>query len=228
MFARWSQENFFGYMRQHFNLDRLANYNTEKIPETTKVVSPLYRDADGAVRKAVAQLHRKQQEFAALQLADTLTPRQVEAYQVKKAALREEIMAMEENVTELKACRKATPKHVLLKDLPPEDRFRQLDTRGKYFMDTIKMIAYRAETAMANLARDAMSRRDDARALLRGIFSSEADILPDASAGTLTVRLHQPANRSSAEILRHLCEAMNSTQTRFPGSELRLVYELVS
>ena len=41
LFARWSQENFFRYMRQHYSLDSLVDYRTEVIPETTKVVNPL-------------------------------------------------------------------------------------------------------------------------------------------------------------------------------------------
>jgi len=40
MFARWSQENFFKYMRQHYGLDRLVDYATEEIPDTTPVVNP--------------------------------------------------------------------------------------------------------------------------------------------------------------------------------------------
>ena len=39
MFARWCQEIFFKYMRQHYNLDRLVEYGTEVIPETTRVVN---------------------------------------------------------------------------------------------------------------------------------------------------------------------------------------------
>ncbi|MEA3302739.1 MAG: hypothetical protein U9Q75_05600 [Pseudomonadota bacterium] len=31
MFARWSQENFFKYAREHYNLDRLVDYRTEAI-----------------------------------------------------------------------------------------------------------------------------------------------------------------------------------------------------
>ncbi len=30
MFARWCQENFFRYMREHYNLDRLVDYSTRK------------------------------------------------------------------------------------------------------------------------------------------------------------------------------------------------------
>src|SRR5947208_4812794 len=34
LMARWSQENFFKYMREHFSLDALVQYGTEQIPAT--------------------------------------------------------------------------------------------------------------------------------------------------------------------------------------------------
>jgi hypothetical protein len=37
MFARWSQENFFKYMRENYNLDALASYSTDSIPDATPV-----------------------------------------------------------------------------------------------------------------------------------------------------------------------------------------------
>jgi prepilin-type processing-associated H-X9-DG protein len=228
MFARWSQENFFGYMRQHYNLDRLADYSTEEISDTTKVVNPQYRELDGEVRKSLGKLNRKRKEFGALMLNDTIEPDRVEAYQQKKAELQEEIAVLEKTVEEQKACRKQTPRHVTMGDLPKEERFRRLGTVGKYFIDTIKMIAYRAETAMAGIVREKMSRHDDARSLLRAIYATEADIVPDEAAGTLTVRLHQLANRSSGVTAQHLCDELNATMTRFPGNNMRLIYELVS
>ena len=228
MFARWSQENFFGYMRQHYNLDRLADYSTEEISATTMVVNPQYRELDGEVRKFVGKLNRKRKEFGAIVLSEPIEPRRVEAYQQKKAELQEEIASLEETVADQKACRKATPKHVAMADLPNDDRFARLGTLGKYFIDTIKMIAYRAETAMVGTVREKMSRRDDARSLLRAIYETETDIVPDEAAGNLTVRLHQLANRSSGETLRYLCDELNATQTCFPGTKLHLTYELVS
>ena len=228
MFARWCQENFFRYMRQHYNLDRLIDYSTEEISETTEVVNPQYREVDGEIRKDVGKLNRKRNEFGALMLSDSIEPERVEAYQQKKAELQEEIALLEKEVEEQKACRKATPKHVAMRDLPEDERFKQLGTRSKYFIDTIKMIAYRAETAMAGIVREKMSRHDDARSLLRAIYAAEVDIMPDEAAGTLKVRLHQLANRSSGETVRHLCNELNATLTKFPGTDMRLVYELVS
>jgi len=98
----------------------------------------------------------------------------------------------------------------------------------KYFVDTIKMIAYRAETAMTCILREKLARSDDARALLRDVYGTEADLQPDLAAQTLTVRIHHLATRAHDEALRHLCAELNATETVFPGTNLRLVYELGS
>lgn len=228
MFARWCQENFFRYMREHYNLDGLADYSTGSIPGSTRVINPQYRELDGEVRKEAARLSRKRCECDAIVLCDDIEPEAVIAYETKKAALREEIEHMEMALADLKACRKATPRHVQFADLPKEDQFRMLGMKSKHFIDTIKLIAYRAETSMVNIVRQSMSRQDDARSLLRSLYATEADIIPDQSGQQLTIRLHQPANRCSAESILHLIEALNATQTVFPGTHLRLVYELVA
>ncbi len=228
MFARWSQENFFKYMRENYNLDRLVDYSTDKIPGTTKVVCPLYREADRDVKKLAAQLGRKRCECNEIVLCDDIDPDKVIAYEEKKQAMLEEVREMETTLDELKECRRHTPRHVQFADLPPEDRFKQLGMQSKYFIDTIKMIAYRAETAMANIVRRSMRHQDEARSLLRSLYATEADLLPDTDRGLLTVRLHQPANNCSAVTIKKLCRELNETKVNFPGTQLRLVYEMVS
>ena len=228
MFARWSQENFFKYMREHYNLDRLIDYSTEEIPDTTEVVNPMYREADGDVRKQASQLARKRCECNGIVLCDDIEPDKVAAYETKKLALQEEVECMEQTLADLKACRRDTPKHVMLSDLPPEDQFRKLGMKSKYFIDTIKLIAYRAETAMVNIVHQTMSHHDEARNLLRSLYATEADILPDYEKKKLIVRLHQPANRCSAITIKNLCLELNATRTQFPGTDLRLIYEMVS
>lgn len=135
---------------------------------------------------------------------------------------------MEQEIEDLKACRKATPKHVAMGDLPGEDRFQRLGTRGKHLVDTIKMITYRAETSMVHIVKEKMSRGDDdARRLLQAVYKTEVDLLPDYENEILKVRLHHIANKSSSETLRHLCSELNATNTLFPATNLRMVYELV-
>jgi ribosome recycling factor len=113
-----------------------------------------------------------------------------------------------------------------LKDLPEQDRFQQLRAEKKHFLDTIKLIAYRAETALAQLAREKMHRLDDARSLIRQLFHTEVDLIPDQQNKTLTVRLHPLTAEVHDQVVRYLCEELTSTETVFPGTDLRLIYEI--
>jgi hypothetical protein len=117
-----------------------------------------------------------------------------------------------------------------LDQLPAAEQVGRLKFKSKHFIDTIKMIAYRAETAMCETAREAMRpwQQDDARKLLREVYTTDADLAPDEAAGTLTVRLHYPANPVNAKVLAHLCQELTETETVFPGTKLRLIYQLVS
>ena len=107
-------------------------------------------------------------------------------------------------------------------------RFDRLSTQNKHFIDTIKMVAYRAETAMVQVVRQKMTRHDDARSQLQTIYSTQIDLVLDLQAKTLTIRLHPLANPSSDQVVRHLCAEINAAETLFPGTELRLIYESVS
>jgi hypothetical protein len=228
MFARWSQENFFKYARQQYNLDRLVEYETETISETTRVVNPAHRRLDGQVRSATGKLNRLRAQFGAMTLDTTIEPEKVEPYLQKKAALQEEIDLLQQQVQTAKAARKATSKHITLGELPEAERFQQLSTHSKHLVDTLKMIAYRAETAMANLLREHLSHPDEVRRLLQALYRTEADLWPDHDAGTLTVRLHPLANASSDLAIQKLLEELNETETLFPRTQLRLIFKMGS
>ena len=228
MFSRWSQENFFKYAREHFALDRLVDYRTEVISDPLRVVNPDYRHLDGKVRSATGKLTRRLAKFAAMTLQEPIEPKHVEPFLRRKAALREEMQTLQHDLDALKAERKETPHHITLDELPAEARFRQLSTHSKQLVDTIKMIAYRAETAMANSLREHLKRPDEARRLLRALYTTEADLLPDPEAGTLTVRLHHGANAATNQVIEKLCAELNATETVFPRTNLRLVLKLGS
>jgi hypothetical protein len=134
---------------------------------------------------------------------------------------------MRAKIETLKAERKAAGKHIEIKDLPVEDRFRALRSEKKHFIDTIKLIAYRAETAMAALAREHMARQDDARSLMRQLYESAVDLAPDPQSHTLTVRLHHLSARVHDEVVARLCNELTATETVFPGTDLRLIFQFV-
>lgn len=229
LFARWSQENFFRYMREHYSLDRLIEYGTEPIPDAISVVNPQWRKLDSQIRSQTGQRHRLAAQFGALALSEDPTEPELHRFQQRKGQMREEIQALDLEIDNLKQLRKNTPHHVPVRSLPEEDRFTRLRTERKHFIDTIKMIAYRAESSMASLLREHLARGgDDARALLRQIFQTEADLTPDLAANTLTVRLHHLTQAVHDQAIEPLLADLNATQTVFPGTKLTLVFKLGS
>jgi hypothetical protein len=228
MFARWSQENFFKYAREHYGLDRLVDYRTEVISEPLQVVNPDHRQLDGQVRSATGKLNRRLAQFGAISLEEPIETKAVTAFMQRKAELQEEIDALQHEIQTLKDQRKATARHIPVDDLPEEARFRQLSTQSKQLIDTIKMIAYRAETAMANSLRESLSHPDESRRLLQSLYTTEADLIPNVEEGTLTVQLHHMATTCADAAIRKLCEELNETETQFPRTNLRLVFKLGS
>jgi transposase len=226
LFARWCQENFFKYMRENFSIDRLVEYGTEVIPDTTQVVNPAWRELDSQIRRQNGLLQREIATFGDIHLPADLNPAAMAACEQEKGALSQRIEARRAQIAALKAQRKALLKHIPIKDLPEKDRFSRLRSEKKHFVDTIKLIAYRAETAMAQIAREKMARLDDARALMRQLYRSEVDLLPDHINQTLTVRLHHLTTNAHDQIIAHLCAELNATETVFPGTHLRLIYQL--
>ncbi|VAW87180.1 hypothetical protein MNBD_GAMMA16-1411 [hydrothermal vent metagenome] len=227
MFARWCQENFFKYAREHFGLDRLIDYQTETITDPIQVVNPQHRDIDGQVRSAVGKLTRPHAQFGAMNL-ESIEDQKTKRFIKKKAALLEDIEALQKNVDELKQQRKEVSKHVDFSALPKDEQFSKLSTQSKGFIDTIKMIAYRAETAMANTIGDNYSNSDNVKKLLQSLYTTEADLIPDSENKTLTVRLHHMANNQSDVVIRKLCEELNATEIHFPDTELRMIFKLRS
>jgi len=228
MFARWCQENFFKYMREHFNLDRLVEYATEAVPDTIRVVNPGWRKLEGQIRTKSGQLQRQLALFGELGLEGELTEADVHSYQKRQGEVQENITHLRQEIDQLKQKRKQTPHHITVGELPSEDRFDRLRTERKRFVDTIKLLAYRAETNMAHLLRQNMSRTDDARSLLRQVYETEVDLHPDLVAKTLTVNLHHMTQAAHDGAISHLCEELNATETIFPGTDLKLIYKLGS
>jgi hypothetical protein len=228
LFARWSQENYFRYMRQHFGLDALVEHGTEAMPDTTFTVNPVWRDLNSKVRQKQAQWRRLKAVLGAATLDKELSESAVLEYQLQQGQLQEQSEHLEKDLDALKQQRKAAAHHVLVKDLPEEYAFQRLRNERKQFLDTIKMISYRAETSMVGIVREKLARTDDGRALLQQIFTTPVDLIPDLTEQTLTVKLHHLTQRAHDDVVRHLCEELNATETIFPGTGLKLIYKLGS
>ena len=62
---------------------------------------------------------------------------------------------------------------------------------------------------------------------MRAVLGSTADLRPDRANQTLTVLLHRRSSRIHDSASGHLCAELTATETVFPGTDLRLIYEPV-
>ena len=88
------------------------------------------------------------------------------------------------------------------------------------------MFAYRAETRMMLPVMQAQGYKPHPRKLLRALMTADADILPDPASGVLRVRILGLANNACDGQIGALLTELNTTETVFPGTELRMVYEV--
>lgn len=229
MFARWSQENFFKYMIENFGLDTLVSYLKEKIDDTAMLVNPQYRNLEAQQRKLVSKLNVIKSKFASLILENTtIDDKKMDYYIKKKTDLMEQIQHLEKEISEIKELKKTVSKKIIYAQLPESEKFTNAINERKHFLDTIKMIAYRSETAMANIIKTKMSNPDHARVLLKQIYTSDANLKPDYQTKQLVVELHRFNTRHEDKIVEFLCEELNKTETVFLGTDLTLFYKLVS
>jgi transposase/regulator of replication initiation timing len=230
MFSRWCQENFFRYMMEHFAIDLLQEYGTQQLPDTEKVINPAWRNLNRSRASVQSKLRYRRARFAEMTMhpAPEKNVGKYEKWLSKKSELFEQIEQYEQELTEVKAKLKTIKKHVAWESLNEKDKFFQLLPGRKRLMDTVKMIAYRAETSMASLLKDDTTDMAAARRLMQDLYVTEADIIPQPDNGRLLVRVHNASRPYANKKINQLFKYLNEAEMHYPGTQLRLQYELSS
>ena len=83
---------------------------------------------------------------------------------------------------------------------------------------------------MSEILREKINlhQQDEVRALARQIFQTEANLIADLESKTLTVQVHAMSTPREDAALEHLCAELTETQTKYPGTDMTLVYKKVS
>ena len=218
MFSRWSQENFFKYLREQFNLDALPTHDLQPLDPDARVVNPVRRALEKTIKRVLSRLAAARGRLAAAlqeQRRDT-------------ASLDADATALAGELDELKQQRAELPTHVRAGDLSEQDKLDALPVAGRLFMDVVRMIAYRAETRMMAPVISAQGNKPNARRLLRALLTCDANLIPEHDRGILRVQLLGLGSDACDRMLAPLIEELNATVTIYPGTELRLVYELAA
>lgn len=227
MFSRWSQENFFRYMRQEYDIDKIIQYGVDELDKTIMVVNREYSNMSYKLKKLKERIARRQAKLYALveeNIAGEME--QTGKNMEKQLFFRKEIELLEAEEQEILAQRAQHPYKISIGEMPEHTRYNKLKTESKHLQNIIKIICYRAETAIANLlAAYYRKSSDEIRALVKSIIFAKADLYPDYQTNTLTVRLNSLATPRDNLAVREICQTLNDYEAVFPGTKLKLVYK---
>ena len=227
MFSRWQQENFFRYMRHEFALDHLPSTAVEPADPERSVPNPAVTEKKRELGQVTAQLAKAEQAYGQ-QAHDTAAQqrRTVRGCTISHAELGRTIKNLCSARGQLDAELTALPARVPVRETMNGEPIVRLERERKIITDTVKMVAYRAETQLANLVGPLLpSRHDEARKFMRQVFELPADLLPNYERGELVVRLHSMTTPRDNRALASLCGVLNELDVSYPDTELRLVLE---
>ncbi len=227
MFGRWSQENFFRYMIMDYDFDKMIEFGIQPIDENKEVVNPQYRQLSQRLKKEKEKTARlKARLYPLTEQSIDASLDQIPEVTNKQIILIEEIEKHQQVEQQLQNERSKISPRIQLKDMPLQNRYNKLKHESKMLMNIIKMICYRAETAVANeLMVNLVNGKDQKRMLVKQIIQNNADLIPDYDKKTLTVVLHSLSAPRFNEEAHKLAQLLNQTETIFPGSDLKLIFK---
>jgi transposase-like protein len=226
MFSRWSQENFFKYMIEEFDFDKLINYGTEVLDQNKQVVNPVYSMLYQQRKKLIEKRRRLEaQLFEAIENNINQSINETKKWVHKQADLKEKIEALQIEINQKIEALSKTPSKIKLADMPEQKRYNRLKKESKMFMNIIKMIAYKAETVLVNLIRPFYNNHEnDRRQIIQTILASSANLEPDYGNNILKITIHTQATPRANKALKLLCEELNQTEISYPQTNLRLLF----
>jgi hypothetical protein len=218
MFSRWRQENFFRYQRHRYALDALDAYTTAPDDPDRSVPNP-------AKRAAAAQVAEAERIIADAQACyDRYAAAGVPAWaRQDHHGLADDLAGARDQLAARKAHAKHTPARAPISDVRPHSR--RLDPERKRIHDAVRLATCNAESGLARLLTAHYPRaRDEARTLLREIFTAPADL--QTVGDELHVRIHPLSAPRRTRALTGLCADLTATRTPYPGTDLTLVYSV--
>jgi transposase len=223
--SRWREENYFRYARTHFALDALDSYAATPDDPGRLVPNPAKKAAAAQVRHAeilaAAAQARRDASLAALRNPAPGQPVTITNQMIN--ALDAPVQAAYRELQEADKAAAATPSRVPLGALAPD--MMRLEAEVKQITHAIRMTACNAETTLARTLDGRYARAgDEAYALIREALTASGDICPGP--GQLLIRLDPLTAPRRTQALAALCDQLNQTASRYPGTDLVLHYEV--
>jgi hypothetical protein len=224
MFDRWRQENFFKYMRQEFLIDALVDYEAEPDDPNRSIPNPVRKPVDKELRKARSRLAKLQERYGseALDYMEGRTPT-MRAFTAAEREIQRELSQVSDQIARLIERQKSVPTRIPVSQSPEAEKAMKLSFERKHLSNILKMVAYQIEGSLVELLRPVYPRtEEEGRTLIQAALRSVATIRPTQNDLRVTLAPLSSPHRSKA--IASVCEELNKTSTKFPGTKLQLFF----
>jgi hypothetical protein len=225
MFSRWRQENFFKYLREEYALDALVEYDTEPADPMREVPNPARAKIDSEIKQEHVKFNGLLARYGLEAFTNTESLRRtMRGFKIANAPAAKEVLDTLKRITELKRKRAAIPARVPVCKARPDEVIK-LSVERQHLTNLLKMVAFQAESelvkSMASLYRRS---ENEGRTLIQNVLDQAGDI--HVSGSELLVSIDPMSSPHRTQALRDLCEKLNATKSTFPGSTMRMRFEV--
>ena len=230
MFGRWSQENFFRYLIEDYDFDKMVAFGIEPVDPEKEIVNPQYRKLTHQLKKLREKIQRLEARFFPLiQLAIDKPLDNLPLITIKQMEYKEKIDFFKNQEMELLNQRARLKPRLKVCQMPQQERYNKLKTESKLLMNVIRMICYRAESSVAEWIAPFLAKAEnEKRMVVKQIIQSNADLNPDYEKKSLTVTLHSLSADRYNHAAAELASLLNQTETTFPSTNLKMVFEITA
>ena len=229
MGSRWRQENHYRYARMHFDLDSHDSYRAGQDDPTRMVPNPAKKLAYQQVEKARRAVHSAETASDAA-LLDAHSPQPGTSVVLTNTminTINADVYTAHAAIEAALTAHQALPARLPLSQVHPGQQV--LDTETKLIHHAIRIAAFNTAQSLARaiLTATGYTRGDDeAHTLIRTALAGSGDIIPDGD--TLHIRLDPLSAPRHTAAIDELCQALNDTNTVYPGTDLTLRYSIKS
>ena len=230
MFGRWSQENFFRYLIEDYDFDKMVSFGIEPVDPEKEIVNPQYRKLTHQLKKLREKIQRLEARFFPLiQLAIDQPLDNLPLITSKQMEYKEKIDFFKNQEMELLNQRSRLKPRLKVCQMPQQERYNKLKTESKLLMNVIRMICYRAESSVAQWIAPYLAKAEnEKRMVVKQIIQSNADLNPDYEKKSLKVTLHSLSAARFNHAAAELASLLNQTETTFPGTDLKMIFEITA
>jgi hypothetical protein len=220
LFARWRQENFFKYSKEHYGLDQLLGSAWAEADGTRLVPNPERKQVQRELQAKRQELAQREAALGQVLLDEPGgSGRTGDGIKIAQGGAVGRVRALEQAIAQLEDRRAGLPKQVPLAETGPR---AVLKLEQKVIIDRIKMSAYNAEEWLLDLLVRHYRNPHDIRALLRSFAELSGELRTTPKGVVIT--LDAPDLPLHRRALRGLCAELNQIAVTYPGTDIPVIY----